>query len=391
MRVLKLASAVCLVLAMCLSPHLIRAQVDAVMVLEAYGGDVALYESPFFGSPMLQIIPQHSRFIWRGERTDSDGRQWFYVKTLFNVGWISPDDGVLIFADPTAISLYADVGTFATLNGLPNNIQSSPGGTDTSSAVIIGSNLEIIDGPVVNNFHTWWRVSGRLSRFPFEGWLADSGVNFGVTAVRNFYGYPVCSNFNLRTYGVPDGEWESIVPELISLIDPGEGINCIVGVKMDGLFTPFVVVLTQNSATQQDTLRIFRPVKGIWTPIFAQRSDPFARTERLSLHDLTGSPYPTLLWNVRLDGTGSILRNNMLRYNPAFDGIEQQVLGDFYKGAMQIEGRLITFFQAHYLPDEPNCCPSGAERYVFAWNGATFGLAFNDILPSPYLIQSARR
>ncbi|MCS6872241.1 MAG: hypothetical protein NZ571_12390 [Anaerolineae bacterium] len=387
----KLTGLVCFVLAVCLSPYLANAQVDATMVLEAYGGDVALYESPFLGSPVLQIVPQHSRFIWRGERTDSDGRQWFYVKTLFNVGWISPDDGVLIFADPTAISPYMDVGTVATLNGLPNTIQSFPGGTDTSSAVTIGSMLEITDGPVVTNFHTWWRVSGRLSRFPFEGWLADSGVNFGVTAVRNFYGYPVCSNFNLRTYGVPDGEWESIVPELLSLIDPGESINCIVGVRMDGFFTPFVIVLTQSPATQQDTLRIFRPVKGNWTPIFAQRGDPFARTERLSLHDLTGDPYPTLLWNVRLDGTGSILRNHMLRYSPAFDGIEQQVLGDFYKGSMQIEGRLITFFQANYLPDEPNCCPSGVERNVFAWNGATFGLAFNDVLPSPFLIQSARR
>lgn len=110
MRLVKLIGLVCAVAALCFSPHLGNAQVDAIIVLEAYGGDVALYESPSFGSAMLQIIPQHSRFIWRGERTDAEGRQWFYVKTFVAVGWITPDDGVLTFADPTEISRYMDVG-----------------------------------------------------------------------------------------------------------------------------------------------------------------------------------------------------------------------------------------------------------------------------------------
>ncbi len=391
MRLVKLIGLVCVVAALCFSPHLSNAQVDAIMVLEAYSGDVALYESPSFGSAVLQIIPQYSRFIWRGERTDAEGRQWFYVKTFVAVGWITPDDGVLTFADPTEISRYMDVGAFATLNTPPNNLQGAPGGTDTSSAVIVSSNVEVTDGPVVTNFHTWWRVRGMLSRFPYEGWLADSSFNFSVTAVRNLYGYPICSNFNLRTYGAPEGEWESILAELPRFLDPAEGILCVAGVRIDGLFNPYVVVLTQNSAAQQDTLRIFRPVKGMWTLLFAQTSDPFTRTARLSLHDLSGDPYPTLVWNILYDGTGSVLRANMLRYNPAIDGIEQQVLGDFYKGFMQIEGRLITFFQANYLPDEPNCCPSGVERTVFAWNGATFGAVLYDVLPIPYAIQSARR
>lgn len=75
---------------------------------------------------------------------------------------------------------------------------------------------------------------------------------------------------------------------------------------------------------------------------------------------------------MRLDGTGGILQTDLLRFNPASGLVEAQSLGQYYKGFMQINGRQLTFFQANYLPDEPNCCPSGVERYVFAWNGATF-------------------
>jgi len=71
--------------------------------------------------------------------------------------------------------------------------------------------------------------------------------------------------------------------------------------------------------------------------------------------------------------------------------VEARTMGEFYKGFMQINGRQMTFFQANYLPDEPNCCPSGVERNVFAWNGATFAPALFEVLPLPFAIQSSRR
>lgn len=180
----------------------------------------------------------------------------------------------------------------------------------------------------------------------------------------------------------------SVLP---SLLDVGETVVCLASTKMDGGVSPIVVVLARNEARAQDSLRAFALRGGRWTPIFARYADAFARTDRLSLHNLSDDAFPTLIWNVRLDGTGSVLQNNLLRFNPATGLVESQSMGEFYKGFMQLNGRQMTFFQANYLPDEPNCCPSGVERYVFEWNGVTFAPVLYDVLPIPYAIQTARR
>jgi hypothetical protein len=388
MRLVKLLSFVCLALMLCLSPYLAAAHAGIEMVLQVYNGDVALYERTSFSSPALAVMKSGDRFIWRSDRVDAEGRQWFFVEFGRFFGWISPNDGVIDFADPTNITPLMDRSvTFTVMEG-GRTLHSSAGRLNPVVAVLpIGATLTVLDAPVVTDLYTWWKV--RVQPSGLQGWIADMVPNFLVTESLRVYGYQVCDNFDLKTFGMVG--WDSIVRVLPRLLDPGEQVICLASTKMDGGVSPIVVVLARNEATSRDSLRTFALRGGTWTPIFARYTEPFARTERLSMHDLTGDPYPTLLWNVRLDGTGSVLQNNLLRFNPATGLVESQSLGEFYKGFMHINGRQLTFFQANYLEGEPNCCPSGVERYVFEWNGATFMPLYYDVLPSPYLIQSARR
>ncbi len=388
MRLMKLVSLICLVATLCFAPRLAAAQAGVEMVLQAYGGEVTLYERNSLSSPILARLQVGDRFIWRGDRLDSEGRQWFFVQMDRFFGWISPNDGVIDFADPTSITPLMDRSVTFSIADAPRALHSAPGRFNLVVAVLpVGATLRVIDAPVVTDLYTWWRV--RVQPSGITGWIADRVPIFSVIAPLRVYGYQVCDNFDLKTFGMVG--WDSIVSALPRLLDAGEQVVCLASTKLDGGVSPIVVVLARDEARAVESLRTFALRGGVWTPIFARYTDPFARTARLSLHDLSGDPYPTLIWNVRLDGTGGILQTDLLRFNPASGLVEAQSLGQYYKGFMQINGRLITFFQANYLPDEPNCCPSGVERYVFAWNGATFAPVLADVLPIPYSIQSARR
>lgn len=388
MRFTKPLSFACLILALCLSPHLATAQTGIEMILQAYNGDVALYERASFSSPVLAVIKAGDRFIWRADRMDAEGRQWFFVQFDRFFGWISPDDGVIDFADPTKITPLMDRSVTFTITANQRTLHSAAGRFNPVVAVLpVGTTLTVLDAPVVVDLYTWWKV--RVQPSGLQGWIADTVPNFLVTESLRVYGYQVCDNFDLKTFGMTG--WDSIVRVLPRLLDPNEQVICLASTKMDGGVSPIVVVLARSEARAQDSLRTFALRSGTWTPIFASYAPPFARTERLSLHNLTDDPYPTLLWNVRLDGTGSVLQNNLLRFNPATGLVESQSMGEFYKGFMQINGQQLTLFQANYLDGEPNCCPSGVERYVFAWNGTTFAPVLYEVLPIPYLIQSSRR
>jgi len=376
-------------LALCLSPHLVAAQTGAEMVLQVLGGPVVLYERPSLSSPVLYTIGNNERFIWRAGRTEAEGRQWFFVQLDRFFGWISPGDGVIDFADPTAITPLMDRSAVATVVANPINLRSAPRRFSPVVATLsVGTQVRVIDAPVVADLYTWWKV--RVLPGGAEGWLADTGRELRVTRPLRVYGYQVCDNFNLREFGMTG--WDSIVSVLPRLLDPGERVECLASTKLDSGVSPIVVVLARREgAMPRDSLRTFALRGGIWTPIFTRYTEAFARTDRLSLHNLTGDPFPSLIWNVRLEGTGGVMRSNVLRFNPATGLVEAQTLGDFYKGFMQISGRRMTLLQANYLPHEPNCCPSGVERNVFEWNGVRFAPVLFEVLPRPLAIQSSRR
>ncbi len=389
-RLVKGLSLLCVVVALCLSPYLAAAQVGVEMVLQVYNGaPIALYERPSLGSPILRTIGVGNRFLWRADRTFAEGRQWLFIQIGGTSGWISPDDNVIDFADPTQITPNMDRSATAVITANPMSLYAAPGRGNTILATLpIGTQVRVLDAPIITDLYTWWKV--RVLGSGAEGWLVDTVREMQVTAPLRVYGYQVCDNFDLKTFGMTG--WDSIVSSLPRLLDPGEQVVCLASTKLDGGTSPIVVVLARLEGVQpRDSLRTFALRGGSWTPIFTQYTDFFARTDRLSLHDLTGDPYPSLLWSVRLEGTGSIMDTHILRFNPA-TGLVQPVFNNtFYKGFMQINGRLLTFFQAHYLPEEPNCCPSGVERFAYQWNGSTFALILNEVLPLPYAIQSSRR
>ncbi|MDW8299605.1 MAG: hypothetical protein RML95_09735 [Anaerolineae bacterium] len=388
MRLVKFLSLACLILGLCFSPHLATAQAGIEMVLQAYNGDVMLYERTSLSSRVLAVIKAGDRFIWRADRTDAEGRQWFFVQFDKFFGWISPNDDTIDFADPTGISPLMDRSVTFTTTGNNRTLYSAAGRSNPMVAVLpVGTTLTVLDAPVVTDLYTWWKV--RVQPSGIQGWIADTVPNFQVTEPLRVYGYQVCDNFDLKTFGMPG--WDSIVRVLPRLLDPDEQVVCLASTKMDSGVSPIVVVLARSESRVQDSLRTFALRGGTWTPIFAQYAEPYARTERLSMHQLRGDPFPSLLWNVRYQGTGSVLQANLLHFNPATGLVELQRLGEYYKGSMQINARQLTFFQANYLPDEPNCCPSGVERYVFEWNGFSIAPIYSDVLPRPSRIQSARR
>jgi hypothetical protein len=390
MRRVKALSLLVVSFALCLLPYMTSAQAGVEMVLQVYnGGPVTMYERPSLSSPVLYAIGNNDRFIWRADRMEAEGRQWFYVQLDRFFGWISPDDGVVDFADPTAITPLMDRSVTATVVANPINLHSAPGRFSPVVATLpIGTQVRVMDAPVVVDLYTWWKV--RVLPSGAEGWLADTVRALQVIAPLRVYGYQVCDNFNLKEFGMTG--WDSIVSVLPRLLDAGERVECLASTKLDSGVSPIVVVLARREgATPRDSLRAFALRGGVWTPIFTQYTEEFARTDRLSLHNLTDDPFPTLIWNVRLDGTGSVLQNYLLRFNPATGLVEAQTMGNFYKGFMQINGRQMTFFQANYLPDEPNCCPSGVDRYVFEWFDGRFAPIIFDVLPLPFAIQSSRR
>jgi hypothetical protein len=160
MRRAKVLSLVFVSLALCLSPYLATAQTGVEMVLQVYdGGPVALYERPSLSSPVLYTMGNNDRFIWRADRTEAEGRQWFFVQRDRFFGWISPDDGVIDFADPTAITPLMDRSAVATVVANPMNLYSAPGRFNPVVATLpVGTQVRVMDAPVVIDLYTWWKV-----------------------------------------------------------------------------------------------------------------------------------------------------------------------------------------------------------------------------------------
>lgn len=201
MHLSKVLSLLVVIAALCFPLHLTSAQAGVEMVLQAYNGDVALYERASSSSAILAVIRKGDRFIWRADRIDAEGRQWFFVQFDKFFGWISPDDGVIDFADPSAISPLMDRSAVAIIEDSPRSLYAAPGRFNSVIASLpVGTAIKVIDAPVTIDLYTWWKV--RVNSSGIEGWIADSVPIFRVTEPLRVYGYQVCDNFNLAVFGM---------------------------------------------------------------------------------------------------------------------------------------------------------------------------------------------
>lgn len=368
------------------------AQTSVGVVIEAQVGNIGLYASPSLAQAPIRTIGKGNRMLWVTERTMAEGRQWFYVQITGQAGWISPDDGSLSLADPTRITPNIDRGAIIRVATNPMTLYTAPGrGNPVLATLFEGTVMRVEDAPVVTDLYTWWKV--RVNATGQEGWIVDTGYELAVDTPLTVYGYQVCDNFDLKANGAVG--WDSIVPQIPALIGVGEQVICLASTKMNGSGSPVVVILSRKEGVGSvDALRLFEQRAGVWTRIFETFTAEFNRTDRLSLHTF-GGDRPMLLWGVRVDGTGGVLLTAVLRYN-AFSGtIDVIAGGESYKGSLQVLDNTLTLISANYLPNEPNCCPSGMERTVLAWQvdplgTGSFVLLTKDILPLPFAIQSRR-
>lgn len=349
---------------------------------------IQLYASPTLSNPTSRTLGTGNRFLWNGTRTIADGRQWFQiVLPPSETFWISPDDGALGLADPTGITSDVDRSAIVQTPNYSMTLYETPG---RSSRVVARldpyTRLLVQDGPVVTDLYTWWPV--QIYEGMARGWVVDTGRELTLIRGLNIYGYQVCDNFDLKRFGAVG--YDSVISTFPSIIGTSETVVCFASTKLRGDTTPIVVLLTRSTNTQQpfDVLRLIEPQGQVWRVTFQQATEPFARTSRLSLHDLAGDGKPMLYWAVRRDGTGGVMVANLLRYNPG--GIASILSGEFYKGTQQVGVDGITFIEAHYLPDEPNCCPTGMRRVSYQWQIDRFALIADEVLPAPYTIQTRR-
>ncbi|GAB4548387.1 MAG: hypothetical protein OHK0023_11430 [Anaerolineae bacterium] len=368
------------------------AQATVGVVIEAQVGNIGLYASPSLTQAPIRTIGKGNRMLWTTERTVAEGRQWFYVQISGQAGWISPEDGSLSLADPTRITPGIDRSAVIRVSTNPMTLYAAPGrGNPVLATLFEGTVMRVEDAPVVTDLYTWWKV--RVSDTGQEGWVVDTGYELAVDTPLTVYGYQVCDNFDLKANGASG--WDSIVPQIPALIGTGEQVVCLASTKMNGSNSPVVVILSRKEVVGTvDALRLFEQRGGVWTRIFETFTAEFNRTDRLSLHTF-GGDRPMLLWGVRVDGTGGILLTAVLRYNSFSGTIDVIAGGESYKGSLQVLENTLTLISANYLPNEPNCCPSGMERTVLVWQvdplgTGSFALLAKDILPLPFAIQSRR-
>jgi hypothetical protein len=273
------------------------------MILEVIKGPVSLRDRPSQSGATVQTLGAGARMAWGGVYRQAEGRNWMQVVTTAGTGWASPDNEVLRLADPTHITPLMDRSAVFEPSLSALNLYQSPA---LASTVVVQvpakSQLTVTDGPALAELYTWWQVKTADGH---TGWLPDSFASaLRVTSPLRVYGYAACDSFNLKTFGVPG--WDSIIDSLSYLIPAGEQLVCLASTNLKGDNTPTVVILSRTADPKDphDTLRIFSNQVGNWFKLYEQTTNPFARTERVSLHDLTGDGKPSLLWAVRADGTG---------------------------------------------------------------------------------------
>lgn len=362
-----------------------QAQGPTEVVIEVFappGVTIPVRSTPSLSAPILRGYGNGNRLAWNGQVVLADGRNWMAVSAGSVTGWMSPDNDQVYVADPTKITMGIDRSTVISPYTNPMTLYTAPGrGNESAVQLPVGTALRVTDAPVVTDLYTWWPVSLDNGA---RGWVVDTGHELQVQRGLSVYGIPVCSNFNLKAFGAPG--WDSVRSVFPTTIGAAERIVCLASTRMRGDNQPVVVVLTRTEDPNGpfDTLRLFEQQGNTWRIIFMQASETFSVTDRLSLHDF-GDGVPFLMWNIRNDGTGQVLQVNLLRYlNGA---VAPAVSVTAYKGQVQVNPTGFTVYEADYLPNEGNCCPSGVRRMAYGYQNGLFVPLVNDVLPHPGAFQ----
>lgn len=357
------------------------------IVLQVIQNSATLQDKPGKAGTTVRTLTVGGRMVWDGTIQSVEGRNWIQVTTQDGIFWTSPDNEVLITADPSRVSFQMDRSvTFHSLTQ-PLVIYDAPNTSSKTAATIPTKvDLTVTDGPNLTNLYSWWKVKTADGK---EGWLPDTFFGeLEVVKPLRVYGYEVCEGFNLKQFGALG--WDSIVDAIGSLIPNGERITCLGSTNLKGDGSPIVVILSrvEQGAEPHDTLRVFESFNKDWQQIYKQDTESYAKTDRISLHDLTGEGIPTLMWNVRSDGTGGILQINVLRYIPEAT-IQSILQTSAYKGSVMVGDKSLVVFEASYKENEPNCCPSGMHRMGYEWQTSKFVKTVDDTFPLPYYLQGA--
>jgi len=379
-------------IALVVGPSFVRAANPITdLVIGVYSDTpVKLYDRPTLAGIVVQNAPYGARMTWNGATQQADNRNWIQLNYLGVTGWASPDNNTVYLVDPNRVTPGINPAAVVQPMQRPITLYQSP---SLRSPVIgqlpVGAQLTVTDGPVIADFYNWWQV--KVSGPNTQGWLPDAGGdNLQTVQPLKVYGIDVCDNFKIKIFGATG--WDSIIKEMPQLIPSSEKIICLASSNLRGDGTPYVTVLSRKQGNleteRQDFARIFEKRGDFWAKVYEASTNTWQWTVDLGLYDLTGEGKPSLLWTVMNDGTGHILTVRALRYHRVA-GIQQILFMEgLDHGAVEIAGTGgIVLTQADYKANEPNCCPSGVERWAFAWQNNEFVQVINDKLPSPGLLQ----
>lgn len=397
-RIFRLLCALCVTFTLlALSSRPAQAQVQPTdIVLEVNSGTVQVREAPDPNGKVYRALIAGERVSWNGTAQKVAGRNWIPVTlngiNVSSTAWITPDSNVLATIDPTQITPGIDLSA-TVQTARPLILYSAPAlnrqAVDSRGQIITlppNTQFQVQNGPTVAELYTWWNIK---TADGLSGWITDIRGALQTITPLKVYGINVCDGFNLRGYGVAG--WDSFMQGIGTAIPGGEQIVCLASSNFRSDGTPVVTVLThtESANNRHDTVRQFVQDANGWTKLFEQPTPAFARTERLSLNDLTGDGKPTLLWLVRNDGTGQYLDVNLYQFNPAA-GVQPilQVQG-LYKGSVQVGKGTLLLLQPILKENEPNCCPTGFNRIAYQWQNNEFVQVLDDQPISPYLLQGA--
>lgn len=369
------------------------------IVLQVFQNSLPIYDRPSLKATALQTLVLGQRLIWNGTTQEAEGRRWMQVGFGSVQGWASPGNGDVYVTNPNRITSGFDLSAIIEVEVSRMALHQTPAmNSDITAQVPVGTQLKIIEGPVVADLYSWWEVQTNGASPAKQGWIVD--LNAGQLKLikpLQVYGYNVCDGFNIRVFGVLG--WDSIVNSLKFLIPGNEKITCLASGNLKGDKTPVVVVLsrlpgkTKSPIDGTDTLRIYdqHEAANVWSKIYEKTTNGFALTEDLSLHDVVGDGKPLLLWTSRNDGTGHYLEITVLRYSTAAG--MQPVLSEpsLYKGTVQVGEGNIVLLGGYLRDDEPNCCGTGLVRIGYAWQNNEFVKTVDEILQNPGLFQGAQK
>lgn len=367
------------------------------IVVEVVSGTVAASDQP--GGKVYRQFAVGERFTWDGTTQTINGRRYLPIKLAdgLTMGWISPENEQLIDIDPTRttdgfdLTATGKIGAGSRPVTLFREPKTNAQVTDAAGQIVTllsQTQFTIMDGPRFGELYAWWKIRTASG---LEGWVIDTPFTMESIKRLQVYGVDVCSEFQIRTYGVAG--WDSFMDVKGTFFAANERIVCLASTNLTGASRPVVVVLAERPGevgSMQQFIRVFELRNGQWILLLEQAAVSFARTDRLIAYDLLGEGKPALIWAIRNDGTGQFLQVNVFRYVNEGQGgrlVSALAVSDLYKGRIQLAPRQLVALQGFARGDEANCCITGMLRTVWAWDGAQFAQVLSDSQIAAYSIQ----